>query len=107
MHRSIPGANSHVLEPLVELGEPHVGAQLLEEDLDENTAGGRRRLLAHFNALENLQGITHQFQEIWNYNNDNNNNNVFTFFKAKRLGNKIMLLNAAAFWEQVKSRLVG
>lgn len=50
MHKSIRG-DSHVLEPLVESGKPHVGAQLLEKDLDENTARGRRRLLAHFHAL--------------------------------------------------------
>lgn len=43
--------NSHVLESLVELWKPHVGAQLLEEDLDKNTAGGRSRLFAHSNAL--------------------------------------------------------
>lgn len=47
-----------VLESLVELRKPHVGTQLLEEDLDENTAGGRRRLLAHSHTLQDLLGIT-------------------------------------------------
>lgn len=45
------GGNSRVLESLVELRKPHVSAQLLEEDLDENTTGGRCRLLAHSHAL--------------------------------------------------------
>lgn len=44
----------HVFQPLVEFREAHVGAQLLEKDLDKDPAGGRRGLLAHLDALQHL-----------------------------------------------------
>lgn len=44
----------HVLQPLVESRETHVGTELLEEDLDEDPAGGRGGLLAHLDALQHL-----------------------------------------------------
>lgn len=44
----------HVFQPLVEFRETHVGAQLLEKNLDKDPAGGRCGLLAHFDALQHL-----------------------------------------------------
>lgn len=44
----------HVFESLVEFRQTHVGAELLEKDLDENPAGGRCGLLAHPDALQHL-----------------------------------------------------
>lgn len=47
--------NLRVFKSFIEPREPHVGTQLLEEDLDEYTAGGRRRLFAHLHALQDLR----------------------------------------------------
>lgn len=43
-----------VFEPLVEFGEAHVGAELLEKDLDEDPAGRRCGLLTHPDTLQHL-----------------------------------------------------
>ncbi len=46
---------SLVIESVVELGEPHELAQLLEENLDEDSARRRRVVLVQFDVLQDLK----------------------------------------------------
>ena len=49
----------HVFEPLVEAGQAHVGTELLEQDLHEDTTGRGGGVLTHLDTLHHLGESTY------------------------------------------------